>query len=81
MLKNGFTYQQVSDEQKERYSRERRFSVPSIKLTCNENGISLSIEVINIQTKRNIPILMTSIRNKHPHDYRRIDDMVGSSKT
>ena len=36
---------------------------------------------INIQTKGNIPILKTSIRNKHPRDYRVIDDMVGSTKT
>ena len=31
MFKNGFTYQQVSDELNERYRRERTFSVPSIK--------------------------------------------------
>ena len=32
MFKEGFTYQQVSDKLKERYPREREFSVPSIKL-------------------------------------------------
>ena len=38
-------------------------------------------DAINIQTKRNNPILKTLIRNKHPHDYRLIDDIVGSAKT
>ena len=81
MFKKGFTYQQISDEFKERYPGERRFSVPSIKLFCSSNGITSRIEAINIQTKRNIPILKTAIRNNHPCGYRLIDDMVGSAKT
>ena len=43
MFKKGFTYQQVSDELKERYSGERGFAVPSIKLFCSKNGISSRI--------------------------------------
>ena len=39
------------------------------------------IEAINIQRKRNIPILKASIRNQNTFDYRLIDDMVGSAKT
>ena len=43
MFYRGFTYQQVSDELKERYPRKRGFSVPSIKRFCSKNGISSRI--------------------------------------
>ena len=43
MFKKGFTYEQVSDELKERYPGERGFSVPSIKLFCSKSGISSRI--------------------------------------
>ena len=43
MFKRGFSYQQVSDELKERYPRKRGFSVPSIKRFCSKNGISSRI--------------------------------------
>ena len=43
MFKRGFTYQQVSDELKERYPRKGGFSVPSIKRFCSKNGISSRI--------------------------------------
>ena len=43
MFKKGFTYQQVSDELKERYPGERGFSVPSVKLFCSKNSISSRI--------------------------------------
>ena len=39
-FKRGFTYQEVSDELKERYPEKRGFSVPSIKRFCSKNGIS-----------------------------------------
>ena len=68
MFKKAFTYQQVSDELKERYIGEREFSVPSIKLFCSKKCISSPIKAINIKTKRNIPILKTAIRSKHARD-------------
>ena len=40
MFKKGFTYQQVSDELKERYPKETDFFVSSVKLFCSENDIS-----------------------------------------
>ena len=40
MFKRGFTYQQVTDELKQRYPGKRGFSVPSIKGFCSKNGIS-----------------------------------------
>ena len=43
MLKRGFTYQQVSDELKERYPGKRTFSVISIKRFYSKNGISSCI--------------------------------------
>ena len=43
MFKRGFTYQQVSDELKERYPRKGGFSVLSIKRFCSKNGISSRI--------------------------------------
>ena len=43
MFKRGFTYQQVSDELKERYPRKRTFSVISIKRFYSKNGISSCI--------------------------------------
>ena len=39
MFKNGFTYQQVSDELKERYSGDKGFSGRSIKLFAIKNFI------------------------------------------
>ena len=35
----------------------------------------------NQHSNRIFPILKTPIRNKHPRDYRLIDDIVGSVKT
>ena len=43
MFKRGFTYQQVSDELKERYPGKRTFSVISIKRFYSKNGISSCI--------------------------------------
>ena len=43
MFKRGFTYQQVSDELKERYPRKRTFSVISIKRFYSKDGISSCI--------------------------------------
>ena len=43
MFKRGFTYQQVTDELKQRYPGKRGFSVPSIKGFCSKNGISSRI--------------------------------------
>ena len=43
MFKRGFTYQQVSDELKERYPGKRTFSVLSIKRFYSKNGISSCI--------------------------------------
>ena len=43
MFKRGFTYQQVSDELKERYPGKRTSSVISIKRFYSKNGISSCI--------------------------------------
>ena len=43
IFKRGFTYQQVSDELKERYPGKRTFSVISIKRFYSKNGISSCI--------------------------------------
>ena len=43
MFKRGFTYQQVSDELKERYPGKRTFSVISIKRFYSKNGTSSCI--------------------------------------
>ena len=40
MFEKSFTYQQGSNELKERYSGERGFSVSSIKLFCKKNVYS-----------------------------------------
>ena len=42
MFYRGFTYQQVSDELKERYPGKRAFSVPSIKRSKNDVSSRIS---------------------------------------
>ena len=41
---SDFIYQQVSDELKETFPRERGFFVPSIKFCCSKNSKSSHIE-------------------------------------
>ena len=57
------------------------YGIASIKTLNFMSAKVYKIEAINIQRKRNIPILKASICNQYPFDYRLIDHMVGSAKT